>query len=104
VILHACGQLYLYPVIKAMIGFGEENGFSRGQAQAIVLSTLRSTAQALSGVECSPEWMDDRMAHASLPGSLTGAGLGVLKEQDVEGVYGRVGLAALEQARRHRAS
>ena len=101
-ILHACGPFFLFPVIKAMIHFGELGGFSREVAQRIVLNTLKATAQRLSDIECSPERLDRLMADVSVPGSLTGAGLGVMKEKDVEGTFAQVEGAALKQAERKR--
>ena len=97
-VLHACGQFFLYPIIKAMIAYGESNGFTREDAQAISLGTLRCTAQALSEIECSQEALEAKLDHARVPGNMTNAGLQVLDAVAVEDTFARCFAAAHHQA------
>ncbi|MFQ5933380.1 MAG: pyrroline-5-carboxylate reductase family protein [Dehalococcoidia bacterium] len=102
VILHASGQSYLWPIIKAYVDFGSQNGFSTEQAQAIVLSTLGCSARMLKEMDCSPLGLDLMMSKWSGPGTLTASGLEVLKRNYAESLYAQALEAARDQATRHR--
>ena len=97
-VLHACGQFFLYPVIKAMIAYGESNGLSREDAQAVSLGTLRCTAQSLSEIVCSQEALEAKLDHARVPGNMTNAGLQVLDAAAAEDTFARCFAAAHHQA------
>ena len=102
VLLHAAGQTFFWPVIKAYIEFGSSNGFSRDQASAITLSTLESTAKWLRNRGEDSLNLQELMDEFSVPNSLTKAGLAVLKKGSVESLYGDAMKAGLEQARYNR--
>ena len=98
VLLHASGQVFLWPVLKAFVEFGSANGFSRQEAQAITLSTLESMGRWVGEKDPSPMGLELLMDEVSVPGSMTAAGLSVLRRNYVESLYTQTLEAGLTQA------
>lgn len=104
VILHASSYPFLAPLVKAMIEFGQENGFSPELSQKIVLSTFRSAGRLMDEAGYSSETLEELMKEAAVPGSLSAAGLAVLEQANAESIITQTLVAAREQAERHRGS
>ncbi len=102
VILHACSYPFLAPLAKALIEFGQENGFSPELSRKIVLSTFRSSGRMMEEMGFTSEMLGQLMIDAAIPGSLSAAGLAVLKGSNVEDTFARMLAAAREQAEKHR--
>ena len=98
VLLHASGQVFLWPVIKAFVEFGASNGFTREEAQAITLSTFEAAGAWLKTRDTSPMGLERMMDDVSVPGSLSEAGLAVLKRNYVESLFAQTLEAGLAQA------
>ena len=102
VLLHAAGQTFFWPIIKAYVEFGAANGFTREEAQAVTLNTLESMGKWLGTQNASPFGLEALMDEFSVPGSLTGAGLAVLRRNYVESLYAQTLEAGMTQARNNR--
>ena len=102
VILHASSYPFLAPLVKALIEFGQENGFSPKLSRKIVLSTFRSTGRMMEEMGFTAEMLGQLAIEAAVPGSLSAAGLAVLEKSNAEGIFARMLIAARDQAERHR--
>ena len=76
VLLHAAGQTFIWPVLKAFVEFGAANGFTMKESQAITLSTLESMARCLKTQDASPIGLEGMMEEYSVPASMTESGAG----------------------------
>lgn len=102
VLLHAAGLTFLWPIMKAYVEYGAANGFTREQAQAITLSTFESAGKWMRQNNPSPMGIESMMEEFSVPGSLTAAGLTVLRRNYVESLYAQTLEAGMSQARINR--
>ena len=102
VLLHAAGLTFLWPIMKAYVEFGAANGFTREQAQAITLSTFVNGGHWMEQNDSSPMAIEGMMEEFSVPGSLTAAGLSVLRRNFVESLYAQTLEAGMSQARVNR--
>ena len=102
VLLHAAGQTFIWPVLKAFVEFGSANGFTSAEAQAITLSTLESMARCLKTQDASPIALEGMMEEYSVPRSLTESGIAVLRRNYVESIYAQTLEAGMTQARVNR--
>ena len=102
VLLHAAGQTFIWPVLKAFVEFGAANGFTGAEAQAIALSTLESMGRCLRTQDVSPIGLEGMMEDYSVPRSLTQSGLAVLRRNYVESIYAQTLEAGMTQARANR--
>lgn len=98
VLLHAAGLTFLWPIMKAYVEFGAANGFTRDQAQAITLSTFVNGGHWMEQNDSSPMGIEGMMEEFSVPGSLTAAGLSVLRRNFVESLYAQTLEAGKSQA------
>lgn len=104
VLLHAAGLTFLWPIMKAYVEFGAANGFTREEAQAITLSTFENGGRWMEQNDASPNAIESMMEEFSVPGSLTAAGLSVLRRNYVESLYSQTLEAGMSQARVNRES
>ena len=104
VLLHAAGLTFLWPIMKAYVEFGAANGFTREEAQAITLSTFVNGGHWMERNDSSPMGIESMMEEFSVPGSLTAAGLTVLRRNFVESLYAQTLEAGMSQARANKES
>ena len=102
VLLHAAGQTFIWPVLKAFVEFGAANGFTMKESQAITLSTLESMARCLKTQDASPIGLEGMMEEYSVPASMTESGLAVLRRNYVESLYAQTLETGMTQARVNR--
>ena len=102
VLLHAAGQTFIWPVLKAFVEFGSANGFTMKESQAITLSTLESMARCLKTQDASPIGLEGMMEEYSVPASMTESGLAVLRRNYVESLYAQTLETGMTQARVNR--
>lgn len=102
VLLHAAGLTFLWPIMKAYVEFGAANGFTREQAQAITLSTFINGGYWMERNDSSPLAIEGMMEEFSVPGSMTAAGLAVLRRNYAETLYAQTLEAGMSQARANR--
>lgn len=104
VLLHAAGLTFLWPIMKAYVEFGAANGLTREQAQAITLSTFVNGGHWMEQNDSSPMGIESMMEEFAVPGSLTAAGLSVLRRNYVESLYAQTLESGMAQARVNRES
>ncbi len=97
-ILQACSQFFLYPVVKAMVGYGREAGLPVEVAKAASLAALRCASRELEGVDCTPEGLEAFMDYARVPGNMTFAGIKALERLGVEAAFKECLIAAQRQS------
>ena len=102
VLLHAAGLTFLWPIMKAYVEFGAANGFTREEAQAITLSTFVNGGHWMERNDSSPMGIESMMEEFAVPGSLTAAGLSVLRRNYAESIYAQTLEAGMTQARANR--
>ncbi len=102
VLLHAAGLTFLWPIMKAYVEFGAANGLTREEAQAITLSTFVNGGHWMEQNDSSPMGIEGMMEEFSVPGSLTAAGLSVLRRNFVESLYAQTLETGMSQARANR--
>ena len=95
-VLQACSQFFLYPVVKAMVGYGREAGLPVEVAKAASLAALRCASMELEGLDCTPEGLEAFMDYARVPGNMTFAGIKALERRGVEASF-REGLVAAQR-------
>ena len=95
-VLQACSQFFLYPVVKAMVGYGRGEGLPVEVAKAASLAALRCASRELEGVDCTPEGLEKFMDYARVPGNMTFAGIKALEGRGVEDAF-REGLVAAQR-------
>ena len=101
-VLQACSQFFLYPVVKAMVGYGREEGLPVEVAKAASLAALRCASRELEGVDCTPEGLEAFMDYARVPGNMTFAGIKALEDRGVEDAFRECLLAAQRQSEENR--
>ena len=97
-VLQACSQFFLYPVVKAMVGYGREAGLPVEVAKAASLAALRCASRELEGVDCTPEGLEAFMDYARVPGNMTFAGIKALERRGVEAAFKECLIAAQRQS------
>ena len=102
-VLQACSQFFLYPVVKAMVGYGREAGLGVEVAKAASLAALRCAARELEGVDCTPEGLEAFMDYARVPGNMTFEGIKALERREVEAAFRECLIAAQRQSEVNRA-
>ena len=101
-VLQACSQFFLYPVVKAMVGYGREAGLPVEVAKAASLAALRCASRELEGVDCTPEGLEAFMDYARVPGNMTFAGIEALERRGVEAAFKECLIAAQRQSEANR--
>ena len=97
-VLQACSQFFLYPVVKAMVGYGRGAGLPVKVAKAASLAALRCASRELEDADCTPEGLESLMDYARVPGNMTFEGIKALELRGVEGAFNECLLAAQRQS------
>ena len=101
--LQACSQFFLYPVVKAMVGYGREVGLPVEVAKAASLAALRCASRELDEADCTPEGLEELLDYARVPGNMTFEGIKALERGSVEAAFKECLMAAQRQSEANRA-
>ena len=101
-VLQACSQFFLYPIVKAMVGYGRGQGLGMEVAKAASLAALRCASRELEEVDCTPEGLEAFMDYARVPGNMTFAGIKTLEGRGVEDAFRECLVAAQRQSEANR--
>ncbi len=101
-VLQACSQFFLYPIVKAMVGYGRGQGLGVEVAKAASLAALRCASRELEEVDCTPEGLEAFMDYARVPGNMTFAGIKTLEGRGVEDAFRECLVAAQRQSEANR--
>ena len=101
-VLQACSQFFLYPVVKAMMGYGLGAGLGPEAAKAVSLAALGCTARELEDADCTPEGLESLMDYARVPGNMTFEGIKTLEKEGVEEAFRECLAAAQRQSEANR--
>ena len=97
-VLQACSQFFLYPVVKAMVGYGRETGVPFEVAKAASLAALRCASRELEDADCTPGGLEELLDYARVPGNMTFEGIKVLERRGVEAAFKECLIAAQRQS------
>lgn len=101
-VLQACSQFFLYPVVKAMVGYGIGAGLGVEAAKAVSLAALKCAAIELENADCTPEGLESLMDYARVPGNMTFEGIKTLEKRGVEKAFRECLAAAQRQSEANR--
>ena len=101
-VLQACSQFFIYPVVKAMVGYGRGAGLPVEAAKAASLAALRCASRELQDVDCTPEGLEGLMDYARVPGNMTYEGIKTLERRGVEDAFRECLIAAQRQSETNR--
>ena len=91
-----CGPAYMAIVIDALTRAGVQHGLTREAAQALVVQTMRGTADLLEKTGVHPAQLVDDVAS---PGGATAAAIEALEEAGLRSAFSRAVTAAVLRAR-----
>lgn len=91
-----CGPAYMAIIIDALTRAGVQHGLSRDAAQALVVQTMRGTADLLDATGVHPAQMVDDVAS---PGGATAAAIAALEGAGLRSAFSKAVNAAVLRAR-----
>lgn len=93
--LAGSGPAYVFYFIESMIKAGKTLGFENAQAKQLVLQTVSGAVSLLEKSRLAPEVLRKKVTS---PAGTTAAALGILEDNDFEGILTRAIKAARERA------
>ncbi|MCL4554650.1 MAG: pyrroline-5-carboxylate reductase [Actinobacteria bacterium] len=94
--ISGCGPAYMAIVIDALTRAGVQHGLSREAAQALVVQTMRGTADLLETTGAHPAQLADDVAS---PGGATAAAIAALEESGLRSAFAKAVNAAVTRAK-----